>query len=164
MFFSMLKFWFSRLPGLKGQNWPKILRISVCGTLYFRKHISYDLHLWYICMYKRIIYPDIFFIFFKILIFRIIRRREGGIKWQKMTQNDKNFCLYLRNRTSYDCDFWWTCVKWLYLQQSFSCFKILIFGVFRGICFFKFINKWQKEILRCAFFTCVWFFYFSLYL
>ena len=126
-------------------------------------------------------------------------------------------CLtpYLRNRTSYDCDFWCTGVKWWYLQHIFSFFKILIFGFFTGlkgkkwpkitsfslfcsisqncrscgdfdndiyrcfllfflfkcnmvnikiICFlsahfnsffnnylfFKFIKKYQKEILRCA--------------
>ena len=45
----------------------------------------------------------------------------------------KKICPYLRNRISYDCDFWCTCVKWWYLQQIFSFFKILIFGVFRGI-------------------------------
>ena len=133
--------------------------------------------------------------------------RKKGNKWHKMTKTF--FCLtpYLRNHTSYDCNFWCTCVKW-YLQQLFSFFKVLIFGVFKGIkgkkwpkirnwkiirisgtvdhiikilimisrdvfhylflknatlygninfffflimtCFFKFINKCQKEILRCA--------------
>ena len=38
-----------------------------------------------------------------------------------------------------------TCVKWWYLQQIFHFFKSLIFQGFS-----KFINKWQKEILRCA--------------
>ena len=38
--------------------------ISVCRTLYFRNLLSYDLHLWYICMHKRIISPGIFFFFF----------------------------------------------------------------------------------------------------
>ena len=99
-------------------------KISVCGTLYFRNHISYDLHLWYTYMYKRI----------------ISRGRKNGPKWQKikgqkMAQNDKKFCLsvapHLRNHTSHDADFWYTCVKWC-LQQIFSFFKILILGFFKG--------------------------------
>ena len=67
---------------------------SIWCTLYFRSHISYDLHLWYIFTYKRIISPGVFSIFFfKILIFEIIRR-GGGVKGQKMVQNNKKFCLY----------------------------------------------------------------------
>ena len=39
---------------------------------------------------------------------------------------------YLRNR-AYDHDFWYTCVKWWYLQQIyFHFFKILIFRVFQS--------------------------------
>ena len=91
-FFSMLKFWFSRLSrGWKGKKWPKILKISICCTLHFRNHISYDLRLWYTCMYKRIISPGIFFIFFKILVFGTIR---GEIKGQKMAQNDKKIVFF----------------------------------------------------------------------
>ena len=60
---------------------------SFCCTLYFRNHISYNLHLWYTwCMYKRTISPGIVFIFFKILIFGIIsgggKRAKNGPKWQ----------------------------------------------------------------------------------
>ena len=131
VFFSILKFLFSGLSGgRKGKKWPKMTKIFVCRTIHFRNHISYDLHLWYTFMYKKIISPAIFFHFFKILIFGIIR---GEVKGQKMAQNDKKFCPYLRNRASYDCDFWCTFVKWWYLQQIFSFFRILIFGVFRGI-------------------------------
>ena len=87
-FFFILKFWLSRLSrGWKGKKWPKMTKISVCRTLYFRNHISYDLHLWYTCMYKRIISPSIFlFLFFllKILIFEIIR---GGGEVGKMAKN-----------------------------------------------------------------------------
>ena len=61
IFFSMLKFWFSRLSkGWKVKKWPKMLKISVCRTLYFRNHISDDLHLWYTCMCKKIVSPAIF--------------------------------------------------------------------------------------------------------
>ena len=67
VFFSILKFLFSGLSGgWKGKKWPKMTKISVCRTLYFRNHISYDLHLCYTCMYKRIIIsPGIFSIFSK---------------------------------------------------------------------------------------------------
>ena len=64
-----------------------------------------------------------------------------------MTQNDKKFCLtsYLSNCTSYECDFWYTCVKWWYLQQFVSFCQNSDFSGFS-----KFINKCQKEILRFA--------------
>ena len=55
--FKILIFWVFR--GLKGQ------KMAVCCTLYIRNHISYVLHVWYTCMYERIISPDIFFIFFQ---------------------------------------------------------------------------------------------------
>ena len=99
------------------------------------RHISYDLHLWYTCMYKRIVSPGIFFIFFffKILNFRIIRR-GGLVKGQKMASKwqKKSVCLtlYLRNHTSYDGDFWYTCAKWWYLQQVFFIFQNFGFWVF----------------------------------
>ena len=90
MFFSILKFWFSRLSGgWKGKKWPKMTKISVCRTLYFRNHVSYDLHLWYTCMHKRIISPGIFHFFSKFWFSRLLGR--GG-SW-KMAQNDKKFCF-----------------------------------------------------------------------
>ena len=55
----------------------------------------------------------------------------------KRARNSVCLTLHLRNRTSYDCDFWCTCVKSWHIQQLFSFFKSLIFGVFRRI-------KWQK--------------------
>ena len=87
--------------------------------------------------------PKWFFHFFKI--YWLLGGR--GLKGQKMVQNDEKFCLtsYLRNCTSYDCDFWYTFVKWWYLQQSFSFFQKSDFSAFS-----KFINKCQKEILRCV--------------
>ena len=53
---------------------------------------------------------------------------------------------YLRNFTSYDCGFCYTCVRWWYAQHFF-------FSFFQNSDFFyfsKFINKWQIEIMRCA--------------
>ena len=94
VFFSILKFWFSRLSGgWKGKKWPKTTKISVCGTLYFSNHISYDLHIWYPCMYKRIISLGIFFHFFQNFVFRDhqvgeVKGQKNGPKWQK-------FCVSL---------------------------------------------------------------------
>ena len=145
----MLKFWFSRLSrGWKGKKWPKMLKISVCCTLYFRNHISYDLRLWYTYICKRITSPAIFFFSFKILTFGMIK---GEVKGQKMAQNDKSFCPYLSNCTSYDCDFCCTFVEWWYLQQIFSFFKILIFWVFRGIKG----KKWPK-LTNFSLFYSIW--------
>ena len=48
-----------------------------------------------------------------------------------MTKNVVCCTPYLRSHT-YDCDFWYTCVKWWYLQQIFSFFKILILGFLGG--------------------------------
>ena len=60
VFFNVKILIFQFVKGLKGQKkWSKISKISVCCTLHFRNHISYDLHLWYTCMYKRIISPGI---------------------------------------------------------------------------------------------------------
>ena len=131
----MLKFWFSRLSRCwKEKKWPKMLKISVCCTLYFRNHISHDLHLLCTCMYKRIISPGIFFIFFKILIFGIIKKR-GGIRAENGPKRQKIFVcltLYLRNRTSCDCDVFGARVKWWHLQEIFSFSKTLIFGFWGG--------------------------------
>ena len=78
-FFSMLKYWFSRLSrGWMGKKWPKMTKISgtICCMI-----LIYGTH-----MYKRIISPGIFLFFLKILIFRIIigKRAKSGWKWEKI--------------------------------------------------------------------------------
>ena len=137
-FFSVLKFWFCRLSrGWKGKKWPKMLKISVCRALYFRNHISYDLHLWYTYMYKRIISPGIFFIFFKILIFKINR---GEVKGQKMAQSDKNVCQFgvfrgIKGKNDLKLPIW---VCFALLSEVNHIIKILIMisaGVFRYFVF-----------------------------
>ena len=78
-FFNVKILIFYIVKGLKEQKMAQMAKISVHCTLYFRNHISYGLHLWYTCMYKRIISPFIFLIFFlKILIFGTIRRGSTG--------------------------------------------------------------------------------------
>ena len=58
-----------------------------------------------------------------------------GVKGQRMAQNDKKLSptSYIRNCTSYDCRFWYICVKWCYLQQFF-----FVFSKFRFLGFSKF--------------------------
>ena len=53
-----------------------------------------------------------------------------------MAQNDKNYVLltpYLRNWTSYYCDFWYMCAKLWYLQHFFSCFQNSDFSGFSNL-------------------------------
>ena len=89
--FSMIKLWFFRLSrGWKGKKWPKMSKIYVCCTLYFKNHTSYDLYLWYTCMHKRIISRHFFSFFSK---FWYSRSLGGELNGQKMVQNDKIFCL-----------------------------------------------------------------------
>ena len=85
VFFNLKIFiiWF--LKGLKGQ---KVTQNDMSVTrLIFQNHISYDFHLWYTYMYKKIISPGIFFIFyfFKILIFGGFRVGWGVKKQPKIT-------------------------------------------------------------------------------
>ena len=97
---------------------------------------------------KMIISSAIFFYFCKILIFWIVR----SVKWQKMAHNDKKHCplhfisqelkknynhmrytLCLRNCTSYDYGFWYTCVKSWYFHQFFFIFSKFRFFVFSKV-------------------------------
>ena len=82
---------FKTVRGLKGQKMAQSEKISACHTLYFKNYISYDLHSWYICMYKRIISPGIFFLFFFFSKFCFLGSLRGewghtknGPKWQKI--------------------------------------------------------------------------------
>ena len=113
-FFIFSKFRFSRLIGGKrAKNDPKWQKICLLH-LAFRNHVSYDLHLWCTCMCKRIISPGNFFVFSKFWYSGSL-----GDNRAKMAQYDKKSVSlnpYLRNHTSYDCDFWCTGVKWWYLD------------------------------------------------
>ena len=100
---------------------------SVCHTPYLRNHAWYDCHLWYTSGNQW--YLQVFFQNFDFLDCQWGKRAKNGPKWQKILS--VSLCI-LRNRTPYDCEFWYTCVKWFYLQQFFIFPKILIFWVFRG--------------------------------
>ena len=64
VFFNVKIFIFQVVKGLKRQKMTQNVE-NFCHTLYFRNHISYDLHLWYTCMYKSITSPGIFSFFSK---------------------------------------------------------------------------------------------------
>ena len=92
-----------------------------------------------------------------------------------MTNNSVCLLLYLRNHTSYDFDFWYTydhIIEILimistgvfldFFQENETlqilelfCFLLTHFNSFlNNYLFIKFINKYQKEILRCAPHVC----------
>ena len=90
--------------------------LHISGTVHriiFTFYIHVNFHFFYIIivhMCKMIIFASIFF---KVLIFRIVRRVKG----KKWPQNNKKLCcaLYLRQHIPYDLHLWYTCVK-QYLQ------------------------------------------------
>ena len=123
-------------------------KISACLTLYFRNHISYDLHLWYTCMHKRIISPTILFIFFFNFDFQDhqgVGVGGGVIKGQKMTQNDKKFCL--SHSISQE--------PYIILQFSVHMYKMMIspsnFFIFQN---FDFWGKRSKNDLKLPISLC----------
>ena len=76
--------------------------------------------------------PVVFFHFFKTLILRV----ASGVKGQKMSQNDKKFCLsrFISKESSIVWfDLLYTCVKSWYLQVFSSFFIVLIFFTIRGL-------------------------------
>ena len=98
------------IVGQKSKKWPEMTKNYVCAsTLYEIK-------------FKMMTSPNAFFISSKFWFSGLLGWKE--LKRQKMAQNDRKLCLtlYLRNCTTYDCGFWYTCVKWWYLQQMFSFF------------------------------------------
>ena len=120
-FFSFFsKFWLSGLLGQKiAQNDKKLCLLCLISQEPYVMWSSFVVH-----KCKMIISPVVFFYFFKILIFWVLRRVKGQ-KWRKMTKNVVLCILYLRNHTSYDldlCYMWCACVKGLYLQGFFTFF------------------------------------------
>ena len=109
---------------------------SFCCTLYFRTiyHIVF-IYGTHACIKEKYLQSFFYFIFFKIMIFRIIRRRGGGLKgkkWPKMAKHSVSLTLYLRNLTSYNCEFWYTCVKWWISSKFFHFSKFWFLEVLGG--------------------------------
>ena len=108
------------------QNYKK----SVCCAFYFRNHISYGLHLWYTCMYKRIISPGFFLISSKFWF-------SGSLGWakgQKVAQNEKIFCLsHSASQEPY--------IIWLW----FLVHMCKIFFIFSEFWFFRFSGGYKGK-------------------
>ena len=62
-----------------------------------------------------------------------------------MTKDSVCLTPYLRNRTSYDCDFWYT--RKMISPAKFSFFKILIFGIFREVKGQKMTQNYQFQFV-----------------
>ena len=128
----------------------------VCLTPYLRSRTSYDCDFWCTCVNNDI--SSNFFHFSKFWFLRFL----GG----QRAKNDLKlpisvcFALYLRNCGSYHQDFdkdMFRCFS-LFLKKIYNivnikitCFLLACFNsFFNNYLHFKFINKCQKEILRCA--------------
>ena len=71
---------------------------------------------------------------FRVTIFMlIITNKRDKLQETYQWWNNRWVIVRIRNCTSSDHTFWYTCVKWGYLQAFFLFFKILIFWVFRGL-------------------------------
>ena len=138
-FFKILIFWVvSLVKGQKmTQNNKKFCLLRSVSQELYTMWLSFMVHMCKIISLQALLLLLLFLLFFfhflKILILGIARWVIG----QKMAQNDKKFCLSHSIPQEpciiYDCDFWYAWVKWWYIQQFYHFFKILVFGVFRGV-------------------------------
>ena len=89
LFLIFSKFWFFGLLGGKraknGPKWEKFCLSHLVSQEPYSIWLSFMVHL-----YKKIVSPGIFYIFFKILIFQVAR----GVKGQIMVQNGKKICMF----------------------------------------------------------------------
>ena len=84
---------------------------------------AYIIWLWFLVhMCKVMTSQNVFFSVLKFSFSWLLGWFKGK-KWPKMTKNSVCLTPYLRNCTSYDCGFWYTSVKWWYLQLSFIFFQ-----------------------------------------
>ena len=101
-FFEILIFWAVFVKGQK--NSPK-WKITTTSVTHHISQEQYSIWSWYLQGS-----------FFEIFFFRAVR--EGGVKGQKIAENEKfhpSCTIYLRNSIAYGHDFSYTCVK-QYLQ------------------------------------------------
>ena len=113
--------------GQKSKNQPEMTKNYVCRTPYLSKHTSYDCV--FCCTSLKWWHLQMLFSFFQnfgfLSCYNEMGWGGGGWKGKELSKMTKQICLtlYLRNCTSYDCGFWYTCVKWWYLQQFFFIFS-----------------------------------------
>ena len=96
-------------------------------------------------MCKITISPGIFFIFSKFWFFGLLVGEGGGKgnKWSPKWEKIVCWAPYLRNQASSDHNFWYTRVKWWYLQVFFPFFLIFIFQFVSGV-------KGQEILTVCS--------------
>ena len=99
---------------------------------YLRNSIVYDHDFWYISV--KWWYLQVFIFIF--LIFSFLGLLGGWKDKKQLKKKNNNYIRhtpYLRNSIAYDHDFWYTCVKWWYLQVLFFIFsKFWFFGLLGG--------------------------------
>ena len=136
VFFNVKILIFQVIKVLKGEKMAQNEENFCLLHLIFQEPYNHIYHIIFIycftCIYKKIISPGIVFIFFsKFWFLGSLGGRRGGVlvKGQKITQNEKEFCLsHFVSQEKYImyCDFWCTCVKYDISSNFFSFFKILI--------------------------------------
>ena len=111
-FFNFSKFWYykSSRGVARTENGLKMtIKFCLLYLIFQELYIIWSSFIVHMC--KRIVSSGISFFLFLLNIW--FSGSYGG-------KRKKNYlCLtpYLRNRLSYDCDFWYTCAKGWYLQQ-----------------------------------------------
>ena len=132
--FKILIFWV--VSGLKRQKMTQNNKKFCLLRLVFQEpYIIWSSFLMHMYVQKNSIFWHSFLFFSKFWFWGSLGGwgMVKGEKWPKKAKNYVCLTLYLRNCTSYDCDLWSIFVKWRYLKQIFSFFKIFIFGVFGGV-------------------------------
>ena len=114
---------------LEGKKWPRMTKNSV--VLHISGTIQHDYYLWYIHLCKMMISPGVFFIFFKILIFWIVK----GLKGQKRSKMTKTSVTFNISGTIHHMIVICGTQVWSdnISKQFFHFYKILIFWVVRRV-------------------------------
>ena len=115
----------------------------MCHLPNLRSSTVYDHDFWYTCV-KWWISPGVFSFFWNFHFFDCYGCKAKNSPKLKITIT--SHMPYLRNSKAYDYDFWYTCVKWWYLQGFFSVFlKFSFFGCYGGKSA-KNSSKWKITI------------------
>ena len=120
---------------------------KICHAPYLSNSVAYDHDFWCTCI--KWWYLQEFF-FFLIFIFQAVRGVKGQKKRPKMKNNYIRHAPYLRNNAAYDHDFWYTIVKWWYLQVVFSFFQNFDFLGCEGGKRAENGPKWEKNSVCVA--------------
>ena len=109
--------------------------MSICSII---------LHHFLVCKCKMMISLRVFFIFSKFWFFWVVR----GVKRQKISPKWKikitSVTCCISERVACDHDFWYTWVKWWYIQPFFHFFKFLIFRLVRRVKVQKMVQNDKK--------------------